>query len=374
MECCCGTLEEHKIVKKASVGISVLIFLVLVAGSLGAASAGGPPQLITKYPLSGSPYRVAVEAAERVWVTLPARNAIGRLVVVAGTAPVFEEFHLPTAGSQPYDIVYAADSVWVSDYLGNKIARFVPLTGVWTEYPIPTPASKPTGLTVLPGEPIQVWFCEQASSKLGLLTITSTGASQFAEFPLPWTGAELANVAATSSENVWFTAPGKSLLGQFALSAWLPPQPGDPDPGRAFGFAPLDPGARPQDIKVDAEQRPWFTEPTSNRIGRFNPATTTSFEWYPVRTPSSGLAGLDLALGYVWFTERNAERMGRLQKTGYRGDILEQRVPGIDPAPTDIAMGPDGCAWVSASGTDALVSWCAPYFRQLYLPLIQRNK
>jgi virginiamycin B lyase len=362
------------IVKKVSVVISILMFLMLMAGSLDAAYAGGPGQLITEYPLSGSPYHVAVEGAGRVWVTLPAQNTIGRLVVVAGSAPVFQEFQLPTAGSHPYDIVYAAGSVWVSEYLGNKIARFEPLTGAWTEYPIPTSASKPTGLTVLPGEPIQVWFCEQASSKLGLLTVAATGTSQYAEFPLPWTGADLVSIAATSSENVWFTAPGKSMLGQFALSAWLPPQPGDPDPGRAFGFEPLDPGSRPHDIKVDNEKLPWFTEPSSNRIGRFNPATTTSFEWYPVRTPSSGLAGLDLALGYVWFTERDADRMGRLQKTGYKGKTLEQPLPGVDPAPTDIAMGPDGCAWVAASGTDALASWCAPYVRQLYLPLIQRNK
>ncbi len=141
--------------------------------------------------------------------------------------PVFQEFLLPTAGSQPYDIAYAAGSIWVSEYAGNKIARFDPVAGIWTEYPIPTPNSKPTGLTVLAGDPIQVWFCEQAGNKLGLLTIPAAGASQFAEFPLPWTGAELESIAATSSENVWFTAPGKSMVGQFALSFW-------PDAGRCL--------------------------------------------------------------------------------------------------------------------------------------------
>jgi streptogramin lyase len=357
------------IMKKLSVGISILMLLALIVGSLDAAYAGGPGQLITEYPLSGSPYHVAVEGAGRAWVTLPARNAIGRLVVASSGTPDFREFQLLTAGSHPYDIVYAAGSVWVSEYLGNKIARFEPLTGAWTEYPIPTLASKPTGLTVLAGNPIQVWFCEQATSKLGLLTITAAGTSQFAEFPLPlaWSGANMENIAATSSENVWFTAPGRSGIGQFALSAW-------PDPGNAFGWAPTGTGTKPHDIKIGDDNLPWFTEPSSNRIGHFNPATTTSFEWYPVRTPSSGLAGLDLALGYVWFTERDADRVGRLQKIGFVGNTFEPLLPGVDPAPTDIAMSPDGCAWVAASGADALASWCPPYVRQLYLPLIQRNK
>jgi hypothetical protein len=63
--------------------------------------------------------------------------------------------------------------------------------------------------------------------------------------------------------------------------------------------------------------------------------------------------------------------MGRLRTVNYVAKIHEQPLPGAHPAPTDIAMGPDGCAWVSASGTDALVSWCPPYVRQLYLPLIR---
>ena len=173
--------------KRISAGLAIVFLLVLLVSSLGAVAAASPDGLVTAYALSGSPYRVAVESAGRVWVTLPARNAIGRLVLTpAGpTAFTFNEFSLPTASSQPYDIVYAAGSLWVSEYLGNKIARFDPITAAWSEYLIPTPNSKPTGLTVLPGNPIQVWFCEQAGNKLGRLTITATGTSQFAEFPLP---------------------------------------------------------------------------------------------------------------------------------------------------------------------------------------------
>jgi streptogramin lyase len=362
------------IMTRAHTSASILLSLMLMVISFGAVFAAGPDGLITEYPLTGSPYHVTAEGAGRVWVTLPARNAIGRLVVTTAGTSDFREFPLPTPGSHPHDIVSAAGSIWVSEYLGNKIARFDPVAETWTEYAIPTPASKPTGLTVLAGDPIQVWFCQQASDKLGLLKIPSVGVGEFFEFPLPlpWSGAQMENIAATSSSNIWFTTPGRKAIAQFSLPDW------QINPARGFDFEPtttsLYPApTSPYDIKIDGEGNPWFTEPNTNRIGRFNPATTTSFEWYPIQTPNSGLAGIDLALGAVWFTERTAGRMGQLLKVGFAGKVREQRLPGANPAPTDIAMGSDGCAWVSASGANALVSWCAPYVRQIYLPLIQRK-
>ena len=298
----------------------------------------------------------------------PRENAIARLQVTSLGVYDVHTYQLPTPDSHPYDIVYAAGSVWVTENTGNKIARFDPAAETWTEYTIPTTASHPTGLTVLPGDPIQVWFCEQARDKLGRLTITAAGASQFAEFPLfqAWAGAKLENIAATSSENVWFTAPGRSGIIQFILSYW-------PDPSMAFGFVPTGAGSKPHDIKIAGDNLPWFTEPGTNRIGRFVPATTTSFKWYSVSTPNSGLAGLELALGYAWFTEQLSGKVGQLQEINYEGKIRVQPLPGAAPAPSDIAMGPDGCAWVSASGANALMSWCPPYFRQFYMPLIQRR-
>ena len=360
--------------KRAVKGVLILSVVALLMGPFSAALAAGSVQLVTEYSLPGSPFRVAVQDATHIWVTLPAQNKIARLQVSSPSLHDVQTYELRTAASHPYDIVYAAGSVWVSEHAGNQIARFDPVANTWTEYPIPTPASQPTGLTVLAGDPIQVWFCEQASNKLGLLTITAAGVSQFAEFPLPltWAGAQMENIAATSSDNVWFTVPGRKAIAQFSLSDW------QIDPLRAFDFqpttTPLQPApTSPYDIKIDGEGYPWFTEPVTNRIGRFNPATTTDFEWYWVRTANSGLAGLDLAFGYAWFTEQTAGRMGRLLKVDYMGRVNQQPLPGANPAPTDIAMGPDGCAWVSASGTDALVSWCAPYFGQLYLPLVQRK-
>jgi streptogramin lyase len=64
--------------QRVTAGVSILVLLALLVGSLGVASAAAPVRLVAEYPLPGSPYRVAVEGAGRIWVTMPARNSIGR--------------------------------------------------------------------------------------------------------------------------------------------------------------------------------------------------------------------------------------------------------------------------------------------------------
>jgi hypothetical protein len=64
---------------------------------------------------------------------------------------------------------------------------------------------------------------------------------------------------------------------------------------------------------------------------------------YPVPTPSASpfavAAGPD---GNVWFTERNAGRIGRITPSG---TVTEFPLPSAASAPTTIAAGPDGALW-----------------------------
>ena len=232
--------------------ICVLAVAVLLVCAISPAQAASPSPLMTAYPVPGSPFRVAVEQSGRIWVTLPAENAISRLVVTAPGVYDVKTYPLPTPASEPYDIAVAAGAVWVTERSGNQIARFDLLTELWTEYLIPTDASQPTGLAVLPGDPVQVWFCEQAGNKLARLLVPAVGPSAFDEFPLPWTGAAMMeSVAAVSSEGVWFTAPGRSILGRFQLSKWRPPDANDPDPEALF--TPRSPASGVSRMRSDWE-------------------------------------------------------------------------------------------------------------------------
>lgn len=346
----------------------VSLLLVSKTGASGQAAEWAP--FIADYSIPGSPYQVAVETPNVVWATLPEQNAIVRLVVTPPGLYDVDLFELPVAGSEPYDIAFAAGRVWVSERSGNRIgsldAASDPATPAWTEYPIENTAnSEPTGITVLVGDPIEVWFAERAGNKLGRLRVSDTNSATIDEYPLPMAMANAypESVSATSSEQVWFSAPGISGIGRFKLSYW----PWSPD---AFAFVPSGLGSQPWDLELGTDGAPWVTEPHGNRVGGYAPGTLTYFNWYDLPVPGSTPYGLDIAQGIIWFTEKDGNRVGQLQPS--MRILREVALP--DAVPTGIAVDANGCAWIAASNQDKLISWCSPYFRFAYLPLVRRDK
>lgn len=363
--------------QRATTGIVIVALLLVCVAPISQAAPAS--SVITRYPVPGSPLRVAVEAPGRVWVTLPPQNAIANLVVSPSGTYNVETHVLPTAGSEPYDIAYAGSAVWVTERLGNKIARFDPATDTWTEYPVPTPDSQPTGLVVLPGSPVQIWFAERSGDKLGQLTVAGNLDGVMAEFPLPsgaaFAQAQMEDVAANSANAVWFTLPGVGLIGGFDLSLWGTTQ--------AFSFLNprnypwLFPGKtlRPWQMKLDGWGLPWFTEPGTGHLMRYNPNTIAQFEHYPAASTNGELDGLWVSLATdrvtAWYTARTADRAGQFTRVNFANSVRELPVPGT--APSDIAVDADGCAWMAAGGSNEVVRWCPPYFQPIYLPLISRR-
>jgi streptogramin lyase len=167
-----------------------------------------------------------------------------------------------------------------------------------------------------------------------------------------------------------------------AAAAWLDAEP-DPGVSAIYSFRPSDwpwspdafyptstgNGSQPWDIKVAADGYPWFTEPRSNRVGRYFTTTYTDIFWYSLPVLNSLPHSLDIAQGAIWFTEKDGNRVGQLQPSTSR--FREFALPNA--APTGIAVDASGCAWVAASGKNALISWCPPYFRSTFLPLVMKD-
>jgi virginiamycin B lyase len=84
----------------------------------------------------------------------------------------------------------------------------------------------------------------------------------------------------------------------------------------------------------------WFTEPDANRIGRITPSgVITEFSVpKPNSLPGAITAGRD---GNLWFTEDQGQRIGRISPTG---SITEFSLLAGD-LPTEITAGPDGNLW-----------------------------
>ena len=84
----------------------------------------------------------------------------------------------------------------------------------------------------------------------------------------------------------------------------------------------------------------WFTEFNANKIGRITTAgAITEFTLPAAGNPVGMTSGPD---GNLWFAEAGGNKIGRITTTG---TITEFTVPTANSGPRDIAAGPDGNLW-----------------------------
>jgi virginiamycin B lyase len=195
------------------------------------------------------------------------------------------------------------------------------------EFPIPTPASGPSGIAAGPDG--NLWFAEQGVNAVG--RITPGGA--VTEFPLP-RGCCVDGIAAGPDGNLWVTVGGGTAgrIGRLA-----------PD-GTYTDFA-LPSGHDGVSIAVGPDGNLWFTETPGNRIGRI----TTAGEIVEFKIPTAGGHPWDIAAGAdgnLWFTEVDGNKIGRIT---IGGEITEFTIPTPLGDPWGIAAGPDGNVWFTES-------------------------
>src|SRR6266478_1473060 len=101
--------------------------------------------------------------------------------VAPAAAQNITEFPVPTTASEPLGITAGPDgALWFTENIGNKIGR-ITTAGAFTEFTVPTTSSHPIGITTGPDGAL--WFTELQSTKIG--RITTAGA--FTEFTVPTT-------------------------------------------------------------------------------------------------------------------------------------------------------------------------------------------
>jgi virginiamycin B lyase len=102
----------------------------------------------------------------------------------------------------------------------------------------------------------------------------------------------------------------------------------------------LPPGVSPGAITAGPDAAMWFTEPTTNKIGRID--TAGGVREFPVPTLDS--QPFDIVLGpdnNLWFTEAVGGKIGRINPAGF---ITEFPIPS-GSLPQEITAGPDGALW-----------------------------
>ena len=318
----------------------------------------------------GSVVSLLLVVALGLFCLIPASAAADR--EAAGSLEV-KEYPVPTANSEPIDIVAGPDgALWFTEILAHKIGR-ITTSGQITEYPLPTFTQRgpnricvgpdgaiwftgsnnnkigrittsgviteysagmtahatPTDITAGPDGAL--WFAEQTADKIGRITTAGVITN---EFPLPAHGGYTspAGIAAGPDGALWFTTYGSTRVGRIT-TAGVVTEFETPSQTITGG------------IQAGPDGAMWFTESTvdvhsKDKIGR----VTMSGEMSEFPTPAdSQPVGIAFAPdGALWFTERSGTKIGRMTLDGA---VTEFNVPTEGSTPTHIALGPNGNMW-----------------------------
>src|SRR5438094_10112570 len=178
----------------------------------------------------------------------------------------------------------------------------------------------------------------------------------FREYSLPLSNSGLMRPAIDHTGRIWFGEMGHNLLAVF-----------DPHTQKFQQITPPHGRSGIMGVVVASDDTIWFAEQYANYIGHYLPATR-QFQPYPLpilTVPDPGLPGKTLALpsapndlaldnqGNVWFTELNANALGRLNIQSGQTQQYPLASTKTTKAlnPYGITIDPQGTVWFTEAST-----------------------
>ena len=366
------------------------VALCALCGALGLMAYASPPEVgaapvtaeeshhvftetlpfVVEYPLpahlaAARPHHIIAEAPGRLWFTLPGVNALGALVVTTTVDFAFAAYPLPTADSDPHDLVLdeAAGLIWLTQRGVDKIGRFNIATQQIDEFAMPT-GSQPTGIALASNG--LIWLTFPGTNQIASFNPTTETVSTF---NYPRANGGFAGIKVSSNGLVWAVATTDNRLVSFNPSnqVFINVVVGN------FGAPPIPPHSL-----VMQGITPWITVPSTGWIGRYSPGTLNLWFWYVTGATENGPTALALRQinsdHEFWYLQPSSNRAGRMLISG-QGQGLEHflaSLPTADSQPTGITVDGNGHAWVTATAANAIVEWRPPYTIKTFLPIISR--
>ncbi|MDB5395233.1 MAG: lyase-like protein [Rhodospirillales bacterium] len=306
--------------------------LLATAAALPAGAVTAPTMEFVVPTASSQPFQIVTGPGGALWFTELAGNKIGR-VTAAG---VITEFPVPTGGGQPTGIVAGPDGAfWFTEAGAGKIGR-ITTAGVVTEFPIPTASSQPFGITV--GVDGALWFAEQGASKIGRITT----AGVITEYATTTGNSAPKSITAGLDGALWFTESNANKIGRIT-TAGLISEFSNPNPAAQVAFITRGPNGNLvfTENQIDAIA-------TIGLDGRFQSEVS-----FPTVTGGAGFIGIgpDAA---VWLIEHNANKIARYG-TGHNGPVLtEYDIPTGSSNVATVTAGPDGNLWFTEQATNKI--------------------
>jgi streptogramin lyase len=270
-----------------------------------------------------------------VWFTDPVQSAVGRIT------PSGQVTEFSTIGNPAGEITTGPDgNLWfIGDALRGEIGRITP-TGQVTEFTLPNAFAQLTAVTAGPDG--NVWFTANIYPS-GELVGRITPSGQITEFSIPvppGVSGRAGGITAGPDGNLYFSHDG--ILASITPTGAIRDHVADGVPlaittgpdGNIWASGPrfdLQTGA----VIGDVIER---ISPLTGSAATFDVGTTSG-------SPSTISAGPD---GNLWFTEPDANQIGRITPTG---QVTLFAVPTAGSQPTGITAGPNGNIWFTEAGS-----------------------
>ena len=230
----------------------------------------------------------------------------------------------------------------------------VTATPRFREYPLPQSDSQVMRLVV--DHEGRAWFGEMGRN---YLAVFDPRTQTFQQMTPPHGRFGMMGMQAAPDDTIWFAEQYANYIGHYfptmrQFQLYPLPTLTVPDPSNAGKTLTLP--SAPNDLALDSHGDVWFTEFNADRLGRLDPRTGL-MRHYPLSATRSvqTLAPFGVAVdpqGMVWFTEMSTGQVGRLDPA--TGRLRFFPVPGPKVAPMDIASDAHGIIWVTAFN-DALL-------------------
>ncbi len=243
-------------------------------------------------------------------------------------------------------------------------------SGTFQEYSLPLtnsglmrPAIDHTG---------RIWFGEMGHN---LLTVFDPSTHKFQQITPPHGHSGIMGVVVASDNTIWFAEQYANYIGHYfpatgQFQTYPLPTLTVPDPG-APGKALSLPSA-PNDLVIDKQGNVWFTELNANALGRLS-IQNGQIQQYSLATTkmtrSLNPYGITMdAQDTIWFTEASTNQIGHLDpKTGR---ISYYSMQGSSTPLMEIVADPHGIIWATSFSSGLLLSFNSKTatFKPFYAP------
>jgi virginiamycin B lyase len=244
-------------------------------------------------------------------------------------ATQFTEHRISEADAAPYGVAVTDDgAVWVTLIRGSAVVRR-DVDGSFELIPLGE-GSEPSLPAVATED--SVWVTDAALNRI--VRVGPEGVR--AEIAMPTAGARPFGIASADSGEVWFTEMTTDSIGRIDIL------------GRVAEFTAGVEHGTPSMIASSGESV-WFTLNAANAVGYIR-GGNSAVALTQLPTHGAGPVGITVATdGAAWFTEIAAGKIGRIDRNG---ELTEYDLPDRESKPHAIVANPDGGCWFTLWGSN----------------------